>query len=112
MVGETHFLLIHHGRSLILEALIVEDLNMDILAGTPFMTSHDIAVHPTRHEIIIAGCDVASSDSSQIPQAHHAVKACHLLRAPFVNTTVWPGEFLEVDTPSKLLKESPLAVEP
>ena len=46
VVGETHLLLIRHGRFLILEALIVEDLDVEILAGTPFMTSNDIAVCP------------------------------------------------------------------
>ena len=27
-------------------------------------------------------------------------------------TTVWPDEFLEIDTPSELLKDSTLAIEP
>ena len=27
-------------------------------------------------------------------------------------TSVWPGEFLEIDTPSELLKDSTLAIEP
>ena len=35
VVGETRLLLVRHGRSLILEALIVQDLDVDILAGTP-----------------------------------------------------------------------------
>ena len=112
VVGETRLQLVRRGRSLMLEALVVEDLDVDILAGAPFMTSNDIAVRPSKHEIIIAGCDVASYDSSQISQAHHAVRACHLLRAPCANTTVWPGEFLEVDAPSEFLKDSPLAIEP
>ena len=112
VVGETRLQLVCRGRSLMLEALVVEDLDVDILAGTPFMTSNDIAVRPAKHEIIIAGCDVASYDSSQISQAHHAVRACHLLRAPCANTTVWHGEFLEVDAPSEFLKDSPLAIEP
>ena len=112
VVGETRLQLVRRGRSVMLEALVVEDLDVDILAGTPIMTSNDIAVRPAKHEIIIAGCDVASYDSSQISQAHHAVRACHLLRAPCANTTVWPGEFLEVDAPSEFLKDSPLAIEP
>ena len=112
VVGETRLSLTRHGRSLTLEALVVEDLDVDILAGTPFMASNDIAVRPAKHEIIIAGSDVASYGYSNNPQAHHAVRACHLLRAPNVNTTAWPGEFLEVDAPPDLLKDSTLAVEP
>ena len=67
VVGETRLPLIRHGRPLTLEALVVEDLDVDILAGTPFMTSNDITVRPAKREIIIAGCDVASYGSSQSP---------------------------------------------
>ena len=56
-----------------------------------------IAVRPVKHEIIIAGTDEPSYEYSNTPQAHHAVRACQLLHAPIVNTTVWPGKFLEVD---------------
>ena len=112
VVGETRVSLFRHGRSLTLEALVVEDLDVDILAGTPFMTLNDIAVRPARQEIIIAGSDVASYDSSKTPQAYHAIRACHLLRAPRVNTTVWPGEFIEVDAPPELLEDSSVAIEP
>ena len=76
------------------------------------MTSNDIAVRPARYGIIIAECDVPSYDSSQIPQAHCTIRAFHLLRAPWVNTTVCPVEFLEVHTPSELLKDSPLDIKP
>ena len=88
IVGETRLPLIRHGRPLTLEALVVEDLDVDILAGMPFMTFNDITVRPAKHEIIIAGCDVASYGCSQSPQSHYTVRACHLLRAPSTNTTV------------------------
>ena len=112
VVGETRLPLIRHGRPLTLEALVVEDLDVDILAGRPFMTSNDIAVRPAKREIIIAGCDVASYGCSQSPHTHYAVRACHLLRAPNTNTTVWPGEFIEIDAPSELLTDATLAIEP
>jgi len=60
VVGETRLPLICYGRPLTLEALVVEDLDVDILAGTPFMAANDIAVHPAKREIIIAGYDMAS----------------------------------------------------
>ena len=50
VVGETRLLLVRHGRSLILEALVVEDLNVNILAGIPLlMTSNYMAVRPARY---------------------------------------------------------------
>ena len=36
-----------------LEALVVNELDVDILAGIPFMTANDIAIHPARQGIII-----------------------------------------------------------
>ena len=76
------------------------------------MTSNDIAVRPAKREIIIAGCDVAAYGCSQSLHTHYAVRACHLLRAPNTNTTVWPGEFIEIDSPSELLTDATLAIEP
>ena len=57
IVGETRLPLICHGRSLTLGALVGKDLNVGTLAGTPFMTSKDITVCPTKCEIIITGCE-------------------------------------------------------
>ena len=48
VVGETRRQLVRHGRSLLLETLVLEDLDVNILAGTPFMTSNDTAVRPAR----------------------------------------------------------------
>ena len=94
VAGETHIPLICHGIPLSLEALIVEDLDVDILAGMPFTTSNDITVRHTKLEIIITGCDVASYmyGCSQSPQTYYAVRACHLLHTLNTNTTVWQGE--------------------
>ena len=76
------------------------------------MAANDIAVRPAKHEIVITECDMASYGCSQSPQTHYTVRACHLLRAPNTNTTIWPGEFLEIDAPSELLKDATLAIEP
>ncbi|XP_068752665.1 uncharacterized protein [Montipora capricornis] len=54
----------------------------------------------------------AETNMMRASLTHYAVRACHLLRAPNTNTTVWPGEFLEIDAPSVLLKDATLAVEP
>lgn len=91
--------------------LVVEDHDIDILSGTPFMTSNDIAVRPAKREIFIAGCDVASYGCSHSCQTHYTVRASHLFRASNI-TTVWLGEFLRIDAPSELLKDSTLAIEP
>ncbi|KAL9989463.1 hypothetical protein ACROYT_G004019 [Oculina patagonica] len=109
VVGETNLPLIRHGRSLGLEALVVEDLDVDILAGTPFMASNDIAVRPPNARSLLLELMCHRMVVFKVPKA---VRACYLIRAPSVNSTVWPGEFIEVDAPPELLKDSFLAIEP
>lgn len=112
IIGETRLSLSRNGKSLILEALVVEDLDVDILAGTPFMASNDIAVRPAKQEIIIAGSDVVSYGPTDSTSKYHAVRCCHVLRAPPVNTTIWPGGFLEIEVPTDVPSDAQLAVEP
>ena len=46
VVGETHINLSRANKSLALDALVVEDLNVDILAGTTFLIANDVSVRP------------------------------------------------------------------
>ena len=64
IVGEACLSLSRKGRTLTVEALLVKNLDVDILAGTPFMACNDIAVRPATQKILIAGCDIVSYDSS------------------------------------------------
>lgn len=70
------------------KAPIVNDPNVDIVAGTLFITTNDIAVRHAKHEIIIAGSDTVSYGFPQTSQTNLAIRACHLLCATGVNTTV------------------------
>ena len=53
IVGETHINLSRGKKTLKLEALVVDDLDVDILAGIPFMTVNDISVRPAKQQIMI-----------------------------------------------------------
>jgi len=53
IAGECHFTLSRDGIDLELEALVVNELNVDIFAAIPFMSSNDIAIHPSKHKIVI-----------------------------------------------------------
>ena len=112
IVGETRLVLTRNNRSLTLDALVVKDLDVDILAGTPFMTYNDIAVRPAKNEVIIAGSDVVPYAYANPSSSSHAVRYCLLLRAPSTTTTVWPGGFIELDLPPDIPPDTNLAVEP
>ena len=106
IIGETHLSLSRNGTR------VVEDLDVDILAGTPFMTTNDIAGRSTKHEIIIAGSDVVSYGPTDSTTKYHAIRSCHVLRAPPTNTTIRPGGFLDIEVPTDFPSNTQLAIEP
>ena len=57
-LGETHVLLSRSNKHSILDALLVEDLDVDVLAGVPFLIANDISVRPTMQQITIHGFEI------------------------------------------------------
>ena len=76
------------------------------------MACNDIAVRPGTQEILIAGCDIVSYSSSGTPSKTSTVRCCQILRAPPVSSTIWPGNFLEVNVPNTFPSDAQLAIEP
>ena len=114
VIGETHLTLSRSDLSLKLDALVVEDLDVDILAGTPFMSFNDISVRPAKNQVIVQGSEVLlythQSQGSALPTVRRT--QAHVLRASAPSTILWPGDYLELDIPSDLSCDSPLAIEP
>ena len=52
VVGETHLEFSRDNKALSLQALVVKDLDVDILGGIPFMSSDDISIRPAKQQII------------------------------------------------------------
>ena len=48
VVGETRLILSRADKTLALDALVVDDLDVDVLAGTPFLIANDISVRPAK----------------------------------------------------------------
>ena len=51
VIGKVHCSLTRGQWTLELDALVVRQLDVDILKGNPFMTRNDIGVRPAKHEI-------------------------------------------------------------
>ena len=81
------------------EGLVVENLDIDIVAGTPFMETNDISIRPAKRQVTI-GDDTTYAYGSQAP-AVTSTAACRaiVLCAPPTSTTIWPGDFVEVNPP-------------
>ena len=116
VVGETRFHLSRDGHTFYFEGLIIEDLDVEILAGIPFMTSNDITIRPAKTQISLGdGTTWSYASLSKVTPdtATHSVRRAQVIRAPSVQTIIWPGEYIEVDVPPELSSdEIPLALEP
>ena len=115
VIGETHLVLSRGGTNLHLDALVVEDLDVEVLTGTPFLVSNDISIRPAKSQITI-GETVIHYTVTTIPTAPGVTRTvrrarAYVLRAPASSTTVWPGDYMELSIPS-VLDDIVVAVEP
>ena len=113
VTGEVHCTLTRGDKSFELDALVVRQLDVDILAGNPFMVRNDIAVRPAHRKIIIGGSDVVhyGMTSRHIPQPTARRTQVFLLRCP-ERTVVFPGDYIQLDTPIESDPDAVWALEP
>ena len=114
ILGETHLTVSRDSHSLSLEALVVNDLDVDVLAGIPFMARNDISIRPAKHQITIGDTDVVHYDNPTLnsPQNHVRRTQAFVLRSGSSSTVIWPGNFIELSLPSDIAPDSCLSVEP
>ena len=112
ITGETRLLLSRDNIELKLEALVVNDLDIDILAGIPFMSSNDISVRPSKQEIIIGDSHVVYYGPTKPPSALNSVRRTQavVLKSPSTSV-VWPGDYLEVSLPQEFSQDCTLSIE-
>ena len=114
IIGETHLSLSRGSLSFHLEALVVDSLDVEVLAGIPFMTANDISVRPAKQQIIFADNTVTYYGSSQSESSSsNKVRRtqAYLIRSEIPSTVVWPGDYLEVKVPDSVDPESTVAIE-
>ena len=75
------------------------------------MTSNDISVRPARNSTFIQGTEEITYDS-QVNEHSIYKPRCALLRAPPDTTTIWPGDYLELNVPKELQNYEQLTTEP
>ena len=100
VASKTHLILCRVGKQLAFDALIVDDLDVDILAGTPILITNDITVHPAKCQVCIQESEIIHYEpTDDTTTGSHAVRRAQsfTLRAPSSATVVWPGEYLELD---------------
>ena len=113
VVGETRMTLSRDNKEFDLNALVIENLSEDILAGVPFMALNDITIRPAKHQVILSDGTIYQYGNKTAGKSSPAVRRtqAYVLRAPSSKTTIWPGDYIEVDIPSEMTDEM-LALEP
>ena len=110
-IGETHFDVVRDNLTLRIEALVVKDLDVDILAGIPFMSANDISIRPAKHLIMVGDNDAIQYNCNQNSNVNHIRRTqAYILRSP--STTVWPGDHIDIALPEHLPPEGKVAIEP
>ena len=112
VVGETRISFTRDNREFKFEGLVVENLDVDVLAGTPFMELNDIAVRPAKREVTLGDGTTYTYGSTTTTEVNTAARRAFVLRAPTPSQTIWPGEFLEVQLPDGAQADSEYAIEP
>ena len=115
VVGESRLILSRADNQLTLDALVVDDLDVDVLAGTPFLIASDISVRPAKCQVRIQDSEVIHYEHKSDPStASHTVRRaqCCTLRAPPSTTVLCPGDYVELDVPPDLGDDCVLALQP
>ena len=94
-------------------ALMVKNLDVEILAGMPFMRENDVAVRPAKHQIVIRERVVVSYGQQPKNSSATARRTqAYLLRSPNLQSVLLPGDFIELSTPSEVEPDLVWALEP
>ena len=102
---------LHRGDSnFSLDALVVRKLDVDVLAGNPFLTVNDIATRPAKRQVIVGGKNIVSYGAATTRNV--SIRRAVLLRAPPKQTVIMPGDYLELALPSELPADDTWALEP
>ena len=112
VVGETRLSFTRDNREFSFEGLVVENLDVDILAGTPFMEANDISVRPAKRQVILGDGTTYVYGSPFPSVVGTAARRAIVLRAPPTSTTIWPGEFVELSLPDSVPPDCDYALEP
>jgi len=94
------------------EASFASNLDVDVLAGTPFMETNDKTIRPAKRQVILGDGTIFTYGSVNHPPTHNAVRRVQVLRAPSSSTTVWPGDFIEIVLPEDSLPDAEYALGP
>ncbi|KAK2171138.1 hypothetical protein NP493_1099g00022 [Ridgeia piscesae] len=109
-IGETHCNVTRGSLSFQLDGLMVKQLDVDVLAGNPFLARNDVAVRPTKKQIIIGGADIIYYGTDECKAGAASVRRTRPSSCESRETVTLPGDYLE--TPCDVNTDTLWALEP
>ena len=101
-----------HDKEFKFKSLVVENLDVNILADIPFVETNDVAVRPAKREVILGDGMVFTYRSSPSSGCNASARRAFVLCAPWSKETIWPGNFIEMQPPKEAQPDSEYAIEP
>ena len=94
-IGEVHLTVSRNKQILHLDALMVNDLDVDVLAGMPFMKHNDVSIRSSKNQVAIGDSVIIEYLSDNNPSGVHNVRGAqaYILRSEPTQTVIWPGAF-------------------
>ena len=89
----------------------MNELDVDILAGIPFMSINDISVRPAKQQILIGDTNIVHCGTSPSDSSDRVCRTQAYILKPEATSVIWPGSYLELALPSDLQPECTLAIE-
>ena len=112
VTGEVHCQLVRGNNKFQLDALVVKQLDVDVLAGNPFLVTNDIATRPAKRQIVLHGSEVIHYGSPQRNTAAVRRTQSYVLRSPSKQTVILPGDYIQISTPEDTDPDTTWALEP
>ena len=112
VVGEVHTEFTLGPHVFVFDALVINELDVDILGGMPFMHDNDIAIRPANSTLIIQWKDVIYYNKTQPSLPGSKVRRAFILRGPGKRTVLLPGDSLSLTVPEDTEDGGDWAVEP
>ena len=111
IVGETHIMLSRDNIEFALDAYLVNELDVDILAGILFMSTNDISVRPAKQQILIGDTNTVHCGTCLSDSPNRVSRTQAYILKPEATSVIWPRSYLELALPSDLQPECTLAIE-
>ena len=74
----------------------MNELDVDILAGIPFMLTNDISVRPAKQQILIGDTNTVHCGTFQSDSPNRVRCTQAYILKPEATSVIWPGSYLEL----------------